>query len=209
MSIWWSNIPNFEKFFWSLAIPFTALFIIQMVMIIMGIDNDIDVPNMNDNIDIPDMNDGIDVNFENVPLKLVSFRNLVIFFTIFSWAGITGSRHGYSKALTILLAIALGIAVIVILSSVYKLIFKLTESGNMDLKNAVGSVGQVYLTIPANRGGSGKIQVIFQSALREMPAITYGQKLKTGTKVVVVGVEKELLVVDVVDDNEKGDIKNA
>lgn len=212
MEIWWRNISGFEKFFWTLAIPFTALFIIQMGMLIIGLDDSMDTPDINDSIDIDfdinsDTDTGIDIEIDaNVPLKLITLRNIITFFTIFSWTGIMGVRHGYSKALTIALGIILGAIVIVILSSVYKLIFKLTESGNINLKNAIGAVGEVYLTVRDNGKKGGKIQVIFQSSLKEVPAITYGRELKTGTKIKVIGIEGNVLVVKALEDNNKGDV---
>ncbi|MCY6372136.1 NfeD family protein [Clostridium ganghwense] len=215
MAAWWSGISGFEKFFWALAIPFTALFVMQMGMLILGLDNGIDTPDINDSIDFDvksdvDIDADIDMNLNpNVPLKLVTLRNIIIFFTIFSWTGIMGVRHGYSKMLTIALGIILGTIVIVILSSVYKLIFKLTESGNMNLKNAIGATGEVYLTIPDNGKEGGKVHVIFQSSLREVPAITYGEKLKTGTKIKVIGIEQNFLVVKSLEENHKGDIYNG
>lgn len=210
MEAWWSGISGFEKFFWTLAIPFTALFIMQMGMLIIGLDNSMDTPDINDSIDMEfDINSDIDTDIDldpNVPLKLITLRNIIIFFTIFSWTGIMGVRHGYSKILTIALGIILGAIVIVILSSVYKLIFKLTESGNINLKNAIGAVGEVYLTVRDNGKEGGKVQVIFQSSLKEVPAITYGRELKTGTKIKVIGIEGNVLVVKALEDNNKGDV---
>lgn len=214
MEAWWSGISGFEKFFWSLAIPFTALFIIQMSMLIIGLDNSIDTPDINDSIEMEfdidsDIDSDIDTDIDldpNVPLKLITLRNIIIFFTIFSWTGIMGVRHGYNKMLTIALGIILGVVVIVILSSVYKLIFKLTESGNINFKNAIGAVGEVYLTVRNNGKEGGKIQVIFQSSLKEVPAITYGRELKTGTKIKVIGIEGNVLVVKALEDNNKGDV---
>lgn len=208
MEAWWSGISGFEKFFWTLAIPFTALFIMQMGMLIIGLDSSMDTPDINDSIDIDiDIDADTDIDLDpNVPLKLITMRNIIIFLTIFSWTGIMGVRHGYSKTLTIALGIILGAVVIVILSSVYKLIFKLTESGNINFKNAIGAVGEVYLTVRDNGKEGGKIQVIFQSSLKEVPAITYGMELKTGTKIKVIGIEGNVLVVKALEDNNKGDV---
>lgn len=195
MSGWWNNLSGFEQFFWMLAIPFSALFIIQMLLLIIGIDDsgdqDIDMDGYSDNI--------LDSLDSNVPLKLITLRNVTIFFTIFSWAGIAGIRNNYSKSITLIVGFFLGSAVVFLLSIVFKFILKLTESGNMNLKYAIGVSGEVYLTIPENKKRGGKVQVIFQSSLKELDAITYGNELATGTKVIVIGVEEEFLVVKALD----------
>lgn len=216
---WWNSISGFEKFFWVLAIPFSALFIIQMFLLIIGIEGSADDFEIQSDIDFDtstdidlDTNTNTDIddydnsNLEtNVPLKLVTLRNIIIFFTIFSWTGIMGSRNDYSKMFTILIGIILGSLVILILSIVYKFIIGLTESGNMDLKYSIGATGQVYLTILENGKKGGKVQVTFQSSLRELDAITYGEIIPTGTKITVIGVEDNYLVVKSLEEKSKGE----
>ncbi len=201
MSLWWNNLSNFEQFFWMLAIPFSALFIIQILLLIIGIDDSVDISDIYDDVNL-DVNHELDISEyndsvleSNVPLRLITLRNITIFFTIFSWAGIAGIRNNYSKPITLILGFFLGSAVVILLSIVFKFILKLTESGNMNLKYAIGVSGEVYLTIPENKKKGGKVQVIFQSSLKELDAITYGNKIVTGTKVIVIGVEEDCLVV--------------
>lgn len=209
MSGWWNSISSFEKFFWVLAIPFSALFIIQMFLLIIGIEGSVEDFEIQSDIDLDtstDIDDYDNSNLEpNAPLKLVTLRNIVIFFTIFSWTGIMGSRNDYSKIFTILLGVILGSLVILILSIVYKFIIRLTESGNMDLKYSIGATGQVYLTILENGKRGGKVQVTFQSSLRELDAITYGDRIPTGVKIIVIGVEDNYLVVKSLEEKNKGE----
>lgn len=209
MSGWWNSISSFEKFFWVLAIPFSALFIIQMFLLIIGIEGSADDFEVQSDIDLDtstDIDDYDNSNLEpNAPLKLVTLRNIIIFFTIFSWTGIMGSRNDYSKIFTVLLGAILGSLVILILSIVYKFIIRLTESGNMNLKYSIGATGQAYLTILENGKKGGKVQVTFQSSLRELDAITYGDKIPTGTKIIVIGVEDNYLVVKSLEEKNKGE----
>ncbi|MEA4826612.1 MAG: NfeD family protein [Clostridium sp.] len=116
-----------------------------------------------------------------------------------------GSRNDYSKIFTILLGAILGSLVILILSIVYKFIIRLTEIGNMNLKYSIGATGQVYLTILENGKRGGKVQVTFQSSLRELDAITYGDRIPTGVKIIVIGVEDNYLVVKSLEEKNKGE----
>jgi hypothetical protein len=195
-----------------LAIPFSALFIIQMILLIIGIDHGGEISDIHGDINL-DVNHELDIGDHsntfldsNVPLRLISLRNVTIFFTIFSWAGIAGIRNSYSKPKTLILGLVLGSAVVFLLSAVFRFILKLTESGNINFKYAIGVRGEVYLTIPENGKRGGKVQVIFQSSLKEIDAITYGDKLVTGTKIIVIGVEEDYLVVKVLEEMNKGEL---
>jgi hypothetical protein len=75
---------------------------------------------------------------------------------------------------------------------------RLTQSGTLKIKNAIGTIGEVYLPIGANRTNIGKIQIKVQGALRELEAITDAEEdLKTNTIIKVVEVvSAELLLVE-------------
>ena len=60
--------------------------------------------------------------------------------------------------------------------------------GTVRLQRALGQHGNVYLRVPANHSGSGKIQFNLQNRTMEYLAVTSGAELPTGTKVVVVGI---------------------
>jgi hypothetical protein len=216
MSQWWNGLAGFERFFWILAIPFTVLFIIQMTMLAMGIDNggevgevDIDVDG-GLNTDVSgdfdtDIDTGADIK---IPLnfRLFTMRNIIIFFTIFSWAGIVGVKNDYSKIHTIIFAFLLGAVVVVILSTVFYLLLRATESGTMDIKNAIGAEGDVYLTIPEKGKGVGKVQLIIQGSLREVEALSGGREIRTGTKVKIIKItEDNYLLVEPLKLIEKGE----
>jgi hypothetical protein len=52
----------------------------------------------------------------------------------------------------------------------------------------VGQCGTVYLPIPGQKSGRGKVQINLQNRTMEYPAVTAQDSLPTGSKVVVVGV---------------------
>ena len=63
------------------------------------------------------------------------------------------------------------------------------QSGNIDVfKSAVGCEGTVYLTIPAERKGLGKVQITINNAIREYDALTDGEALQTGVPITVTEV---------------------
>jgi hypothetical protein len=71
------------------------------------------------------------------------------------------------------------------------------SEGTLNIQNAVGQSGTVYLTIPES--GTGVVNVTVQGALRTLDAASEnGQRIATGKMVKVVGVAagKILVVTD-------------
>ena len=75
---------------------------------------------------------------------------------------------------------------------------KLSDSGTLNYKNAVGAIGEVYLTIGANRSKMGKVSVRVQGTLRELEALSDSlSELKSGTIIQVVDVTSNgILIVE-------------
>ena len=68
-------------------------------------------------------------------------------------------------------------------------IARLQSSGNLDIRNAIGKVGQVYLTIPADGKSAGKVNLTVQEQFKEFSAMTTANEpIKTGEYVRVVSV---------------------
>ncbi len=78
------------------------------------------------------------------------------------------------------------------LSGVYYLLrsmMKLNTDNTVRITRAIGQRGVVYLTIPAQSSGEGKVQVTLASRQMEYPAITkWANPLKTGELITVVSV---------------------
>lgn len=207
MNIWWDTLMNFEKFFWAIAIPSSCLFVVQIGLLIMGIDSAGDVPDSIDvdsigevdfdgDMDDLEFNSETDVHSSNIPLKLITFRNVVIFLTVFSWTGITAIDNELGKTTTVIISIIVASIVVGILTAVFRALLKLQESGNINPKNAIGKEGKVYLTIPEKESGMGKIEIVFQGKYQVVDSVTKGQALKTGIPVKVVGIRNGNYVVE-------------
>jgi membrane protein implicated in regulation of membrane protease activity len=79
---------------------------------------------------------------------------------------------------------------------------RLQSSGSIDIRNAVGCRGTVYIPVPGAKTGQGKVTVNVQGRSMEFVAMTDGEALATGTPVTVLAVEGEMLKV--VPDQEGG-----
>jgi hypothetical protein len=159
----WSEVGIFEQIFWVITIPSTVIFLILLVLTIIGSDADTDVDTDIDS----DIADG-----DSIPFQFLSLKNIVAFFAVFGWSGIGFINAGLASWLVILLSFICGFLMMVLMASLFYFMSKLAESGTLKMKNAVGKLGEVYLVIPANRGGMGKVQLNVQGSLRTIDAIT-------------------------------------
>lgn len=184
----WQSLELIEKIYWCIAIPFSVLFLIQIVLTFFG--GDIDEIEADGDADVSvDHDTGIDFQF-------ITLKNLVAFFTIFGWAGIACIDGGMGIGMTVLISSIAGFIMMSIMASIVYFMGKLTDSGTLNINNAIGKTGSVYLIIPAKREGLGKVQIKVQG-LQTLDAMTdYEEDIKTGAVVDVIEIlNNEILVV--------------
>ncbi len=189
---WWSDLSSIQQIFWGISIVFSVLFVIQFVLSIIGIDFDADAE-----ADIGDADgvDGLDADF-----ALLSVRSIIAFFTFFGWTGVVALSGGVGAVMAILLASSAGFAAMLVVAYIFYLFIKLQSSGTLNLNNALGNTGEVYLVIPGDNSGVGKVQMKVQGSLRELDAITTGESIPTGAPIQVIDVlENGMLLVEPVD----------
>lgn len=176
----WQTISLLEKVYWFFAIPFSLLFIIQLILTFFG--GDFDATEADGDVDTSIENDtGIDFQF-------LTLKNLIAFFTIFGWAGIACIDAELSNALTVFVSLIAGLIMMSIMAAIAYFMGKLTDDGTLKIQNAIGKTASVYLTIPATRSGMGKVQVQVQG-LRTLDALTdEDEDLKTGGIVDVIDI---------------------
>ena len=185
ISDWWSAMDIVEKIFWGISVPFSVLFLIQMVMTFLG--GDVDDVAADGDADVSG-DTGIDFQF-------LTLKNLIAFFTIFGWTGIICLNMGFGPGLSTFIATIAGLIMMIIMASIMYFMGKLTEEGTLNLNNAIGKVGNVYLTIPASRKGMGKVQIQVQG-LQTLDAITDAEKdIKTGAVVEVIEILNDQILV--------------
>jgi hypothetical protein len=190
ISSWWAGLDSFGKILWVIALLFSALFLIQTVLSFIGgyADDGGDVTGDSD------MGVGDD---DGMGSQYLTLKNLVAFFTMFGWAGLAAYSSGMGKALSIVVALGAGVAMVALLILLLKNVGRLKESGTMEIGNAINQVGETYLFIPPKRSGIGKVHIKIQGSLHELQAVTDdAAEIATGKMVKVTGVinDKILLV---------------
>ena len=182
MTEWWTSLDLFMKILWCIAIASSLIFIIETVLTFIGADVEMD---MDTDFDIADG------GFEGDPsMNLYTFRNLVNFLLGMSWTAILLNEQIASKALLMLIAFAVGAALVFVVMMMFKGLSKMQQSGNINVfESAIGCSGKVYLTVPGERKGMGKVQININNSVREYDALTDSEDdLKTGTSIKVTEV---------------------
>ncbi|HEM49171.1 MAG TPA: hypothetical protein ENO27_03065 [Caldithrix sp.] len=196
---WWTQIPNFERIFWFLAVPSSIISLLQLILEFIGMGSDSMDADLDTGADADVDADVSDSSGQHAggDLRIFTVRGFIVFFTLFGWAGIAFARTGFPGILVIIIAFLIGFGAMVLVAWLFKFLHSLGESGNTDIKNAIGKRGTVYFTIPGGGKATGQIQIIFQGSFHTMDAITYDKEdIKTGTNVKVTEVlEDGTLVV--------------
>ena len=149
----------------------------------------------------PDVVESTDLFSSVKSLRIFTFQGFVAFFAISGWTGLLFLRIGFHVLLAVFLAFLCGVFAMTALALLLRAFMKLQSDGTVQLRNALGTQGEVYLRIPPAGQGKGKVSILIQERYSEFDAITYGKTpLPTGSVVRVIDiVSNEILVVEKVD----------
>lgn len=161
MEEWFFALSTFEKVYWVIALVSSFIFMILLLLTFIGGEVE----------DVGDVDADIEAD-TGIGFQFLSFKNLMGFFTIFGWTGISSINAGYSAGVTLAISIGCGLLMMVAMAGLFYYLGKLTSSGSLKMKNALHAVGEVYLTIGANRSRIGKVQINVQGGLRDLEALT-------------------------------------
>ena len=223
MTAWWDSLSLLQQILATVAMPASIILVIQVILLLVGIGHDgMDTDGADTDVDTdvdadtdtdtetelqghyeghahPDA--GLDaINqvsvFSLEGLRLMTFRGIIAFLAIFGWTGVALLDTGLFAILALPLAALAGFLASYLLAVCLRAASRLQEDGTLDMNNAIGKVGVVYIPIPPNKEGVGKVTLTVQGSLIEADAITYGpERLATGAEVTVLNLENSALVV--------------
>ena len=204
------NLKGLELLFACCALFGTVLFLIRVAMMFMGHGTDGDAGGQDgdfhldgaDSADAADAPDGTyhemdagDGSDSDLSFKLLSLQGLTAFFMMFGLVGWATLRQGeYRPQVPLAAGILAGLATVWVMKKIFQMASGLQSSGTLNLHNAVGREGVVYLTI--HPGDTGKVQMAVQGRLMILEACSEDkEEIKTGQSVRVVKVAAGKLVV--------------
>jgi hypothetical protein len=171
MQTWWLSLTGVQQFLWGLAVFFSLLFLLQIIAAFFGFGESGEVT------------DG-DLSHDSAPSTFFTLRNTIVFFLGFSWGGLAC----IDAEISIFWAVLVGFLMVAINLFLLRGLASLSETGNLNLNNAIGKEGVVSILIPARLTGYGKVNISFQGRLEELEAITEDEAIPRGQSVKVLRV---------------------
>lgn len=119
---------------------------------------------------------------------LLTFKTLSAAVAFFGFTGLACRKFELDPYPTLFFSVAAGACALVLVGLLMRFLLRLNTDGTIRIGRSIGSRGTVYLNIPGQRGGVGKVQVSVLGRTMEYKAITANEALSTGAKVIVVGI---------------------
>lgn len=180
------GMESLQQGFWILALITSAIFLVQTLLTFLGGDA------------TDGLNADFDGNFDHVdaPFQLFSLRNLINFLLGFSWTGVAFYNSISNKTLLVILAAVVGVIFIVLFFFLIQQIMKLSEDNTFNIDQLKGKTGEVYINIPPQKSGKGKILISVNGTNHELDAMTNSEEMISSSSVVkVTEIEDKILLV--------------
>lgn len=191
--MWWDALSTFQQVMFVIACTSTGIMLIFLILMIIGIDDA--------DFDGGDALEG-DLDFLNdepltgiAGLKIFTIKGVLVFLSLGAWTAylLYGVVH---MILVIVFAVIIGFIGAFLQALAFRAMMKLESSGNINYENAIGKKGTVYINIPKEKKGKGKITMVVQDRFTEIDAITDDlEELLPKTQVEVVGLEDPSTVI--------------
>lgn len=118
----------------------------------------------------------------------LTFRSVSAALMFFGLGGLTADYYGANTASASGVALGAGAGALYAVAGLMKWLAGLKSDGTARIDGAVGHTGSVYLRVPGEKAGAGKVHLNLQNRTVEYLAVTPGPELPTGAAVKVVGV---------------------
>lgn len=192
MSLWWTNLMTLQQIAFILAVTATVIMLIFLLLMIFGVDDSTFDGGFQD----ADLDFLADEPLSAISgLKILTIRGMLVFFSIGGWVVFIIAPFMHIL-LVLLLGLLAGILASYLQAIAFKAALNLESSGNLDYKRTIGKVATVYIRIPKERSGKGKVILTLEDRFIEVDAITDDQlDLLSKTMVDIVGLENDTTLV--------------
>jgi hypothetical protein len=120
--------------------------------------------------------------------RALSLRTLVAALAFFGLAGRAAQAADFQPFTAFLIATAAGVGAMYAVYAMLCGLRSLRAEGTVRIHRAVGQQANVYLRIPAQQKGAGKIQINLQNRTMEYLATTPGEAIPSGATVIVTKI---------------------
>lgn len=182
---------SFDYVLWIIAAPATVVYGAQVVMSLMGLDGE-------DGLDA-ELDGDMDVEDGDASgsFPIFTLKNALAFLVGLGWGGLALMDSGYSETATIVIGSLIGLGFAILQTSLFYFMYKFNAPNKPEIATAIGLNAKVYLKVPKNADGYGKIQLTHNDTLKTVNALTYHPNtIGKGRLVTVINVEGDTLVVE-------------
>ncbi len=173
---WWNDLTLAKQLFYGIGLLAGLISLLLAVLAIIGMEHH----------DAVDAIGGADVGGGG---GIFSVKPLTGFFLGFGWAGGIAMDNGLSLLPALGVACFAGGGLMAIVVLMIRAIYSLRSDGTVQVQKAVGAVGTVYITVPANKAAGGQVVVNFSGRQETFAALCgAGQPIASGEKVRVVSL---------------------
>jgi hypothetical protein len=174
-SAWWGSLDGALRVFYGIGLISALVLGIQMLSLFFGFDGD----GGDSDVSASEAGDA----------SVLSVRTITAFFVGFGWTGVAMLKGGASVPVATVMGLLVGGVFMAAVFALMKLLYSMRASGTVDYHNAVGAIGQVYVTVGPGMDKAGQIELMVQGRLRTVAALTHATHALGGrTRVRVVGV---------------------
>ena len=158
----YQELPLIMQIFWGCALVSSIFMVVQLALSLIGM-GDFEFDADAASADGLDFSGGMD---------LFTVKNFTNFFVGFGWAGISLREYIDSDLTLIIISAIVGLLFVAIFIMIFKQLMKIEGSTAVGVEATIGRKADVYLRIPANRSGKGKVQLSVNGAVKEYNAMT-------------------------------------
>lgn len=216
MVAWWDSLDALVRVLYVITIPATIVMVVQTVLSVLGgfesgagvdftdtsafgsdggldFDGGSDIGELADGDFILDGGNPADFSIAS----MFSVQGVVTFLMVMGWVAIVSINSGANPVVAILIGCGLGVLTMYLVARLMFASRRLTENGTVDIHNAIGETGTVYIPVPPKGKGEGKINLYLQGRFVEVNCISAEEEMiPTGAEVRVTDVRNGLLVVE-------------
>ena len=120
--------------------------------------------------------------------RMLTLRTAVAAIAFFGLTGLATKAADWDDAQSVVTAVCVGALAMWGVHQMMQTVARLRADGTVRLREAVGRTGSVYLRIPANDQGMGKIHLTLKNQTVELSACSTGKEIPTGNSVRVLRV---------------------
>ncbi len=183
---WFLALTAAEKTYFIIAVIASIFLIVQIVIMLFSLGGG--------DFDVDDVFNG-DVDTDS-GLSIFTIKSMTAFFALGGWCGFVAQTFMEDNIWApILIAVATGTAALFGVAFTMRGIAKLQNSGNIVKSKLVGATATVYVSIPENRSGRGKITLTAQGRYMELDAVTDGERIPVDSSVEITEYSEDFAVV--------------